>query len=663
MIGIAHPISSTLGPRVTDIRNTLISIGNVATWRQARAIGLPENGQAVATFAARAANLSAAMRKIRLLLAGLALLVTGPAAAQGLLGPASNEDQFLPVDQAFVFTALADGGDRVLLDWQVAPGYYLYRHRISAKTATAGFTLGEVALPDGKKKTDEFFGDVEVYYGVLAATVPVTRPEGASKFVLQVSYQGCADAGLCYPPVTKTVEVEMPPPGTAAPGDAAPMVSEQDRLSSLISGGSLFAIMASFFGFGLLLAFTPCVLPMIPILSGIIAGQGESATPRRSFMLSVVYVLGMALTYTIAGAAFAAAGQQAQAFFQQPWIIIGFAALFVVLALAMFGLYDLKIPAALETRLAGLSGRQKSGSLVGTAVMGALSALVVTACVAPPMVAALAVIGQTGDILRGAMALFAMAIGMGFPLLLVGVAGGRYLPHAGGWMTTVKALFGVLFLGVAVWMLERVLPGSLTLALWALLVIVAGYYFGGFGRGSGTGTGKLVAKGLGLGAIAWGIIMMVGAAAGGHDPLQPLRGASLPGLAGAPASGAVPDLPFLKIASVEDLDRELAAASAAGQPAMLDFYADWCVSCKEMEKYTFAVPDVQKDLAGFVLLKADVTANNEADQALFRRFGVYGPPTTAFFGTHGRECRPFRLVGFVKASDFRSHLARFAREC
>ncbi|MGH8722464.1 MAG: protein-disulfide reductase DsbD, partial [Burkholderiales bacterium] len=337
--------------------------------------------------------------------------------------------------------------------------------------------------------------------------------------------------------------------------------------------------------------------------------------------------------------------------------------LFVVLALAMFGLFDLKIPAALETRLAAVSGRQKSGSLVGTAIMGALSALVVTACVAPPMVAALAVIGQTGDVLRGALALFALAIGMGFPLLLVGVAGGRYLPHAGPWMTTVKALFGVLFLAVAVWMLERVLPGSLTLALWSLLVIVGGYYFGGFGRTrSGHEGWRLVARGAGLAVIFWGLIMMVGAAAGGHDPLQPLRGASLPGFSGTAAASAE-ELPFQKIASTDDLDRELAAAQAAGKPVMLDFYADWCVSCKEMEKYTFSVPEVQQDLAGFVLLKADVTANNEADQALFRRLGVYGPPTTAFYGTHGRECRPFRLVGFVKADDFRTHLARLAREC
>ena len=604
------------------------------------------------------------MNRSRTAFCTLIFALSAAASAQGLLGPTSNQDQFLPVDEAFVFTATADGGVKVALDWQIAPGYYLYRHRVSVKTATAGFTLGDIAMPDGKKKTDEFFGAVEVYYDGLSVTVPVTRPADVSTFEIAVSYQGCADAGLCYPPQTKTVTIEMPPLGTPARSDAAPMVAEQDRLASLIADGGLLVVMATFFGFGLLLAFTPCVLPMIPILSGIIAGQGAAATPSRSFMLSVVYVLGMALTYTIAGAAFAAAGQQAQAFFQQPWIIIVFAALFVVLALAMFGLFDLKIPAALETRLAAASGRQKAGSLVGTAMMGALSALVVTACVAPPMVAALAVIGQTGDVVRGALALFAMAIGMGSPLLLVGVAGGRFLPHAGPWMSSIKTLFGVLFLAVAVWMLERVLPGSLTLALWALLVIVGGYYFGGFGRGHpGTDALRLMARGAGLAAIVWGIIMMIGAAAGGHDPLQPLRGAALPGFAGGAPALSAELLPFRKVASIEELDRELATAQAAGQPAMLDFYADWCVSCKEMEKYTFSVPKVQQDLAGFVLLKADVTANNEADQALLRRFGVYGPPTTAFFGTHGRECRAFRLVGYVEADDFREHLARFVREC
>ena len=604
------------------------------------------------------------MKSPRTVLAAFLLVVTAAAAAQGLLGPAVNDDQFLPVDQAFIFTAAADGGAQIVLDWQIAPGYYLYRHRVSIKTATAGFTLGEIAMPPGIKKTDEFFGEVEVYHDTLNATVPVQRSGNASTIEITVSYQGCAEAGLCYPPVTKTATIELPPPGTPSRADAPPpMVAEQDQLAAQLATGNLLLVMAIFFAGGLGLAFTPCVLPMIPILSSIIAGQGVAATPRRSFLLSVVYVLGMAMTYTIAGAAFAAAGKQAQAFFQQPWIIISFAILFVVLALAMFGLFELRIPAALETRLSAASGRQKAGSLIGTAIMGALSALVVTACVAPPLVAALAVIGQAGDVLRGALALFAMSIGMGAPLLLVGVAGGRFLPHAGPWMTTVKALFGVMMLGVAVWMLERILPGPQTLALWALLVVVAGYYFGGFGRPDPKSGPRPLARGAGIAAIAWGIIMLIGAAAGGNDPLQPLRGVSLPGIPGSSPTTVTAALPFRTVASIEELDRELAAAQAAGQPVMLDFYADWCTSCKEMEKYTFSNAGVQMDLAGFVLLKADVTSNGPADQALLRRFGVYGPPTTAFFGAHGRECAAFRLVGFKPADEFREHLARFAREC
>jgi thiol:disulfide interchange protein DsbD len=606
---------------------------------------------------------SSEMKNLKTVLAAFLLAAATTAVAQGLLGPSINDNQFLPVDEAFIFTAIADGGAQIALDWQVAPGYYLYRHRVSAKTATAGFELGPVAMPPGKKKTDEFFGEVEVYYDALNATVSVERPEHGSTLEISVGYQGCADAGLCYPPVTKTVRIDLPPPGTPTRAEAPPMVAEQDRLTGLIATGNLLIVMAIFFAGGLGLAFTPCVLPMIPILSGIIAAQGTAATPRRSLLLSFVYVLGMAMTYTVAGAAFAVAGSQAQAFFQQPWIIIGFAVLFVVLALAMFGLFELRIPAALETRLSAVSGRQKAGSLAGTAVMGALSALVVTACVAPPLVAALAVIGQAGDVARGALALFAMSIGMGAPLLLVGVAGGRFLPHAGPWMTTVKALFGVMMLGVAVWMLDRILPGPQTLALWALLVIVAGYYFGGFGRPEPRSGLWLLARGAGLAAISWGVIMMIGAAAGGHSPLEPLRGMTLPGMPGSSNTAAVNALPFRSVSSVEELDRELKAAQSAGQPAMLDFYADWCVSCKEMEKYTFSDAGVQQELAGFLLLKADVTANGPADQALLRRFGVYGPPTTAFFGPRGGECRPFRLVGYVPAEAFREHLSRFAREC
>ena len=605
-------------------------------------------------------------------LVALACLLPAIADAQGLLGGTSREDEFLPPDEAFRLTAEADGADAVALDWAIADGYYLYRHRVVVKTGTPGFTLGEVRLPDGKKKTDEFFGQVEVYYGQLDAYVPLTRPAGADVVELKVTYQGCADAGLCYPPTTKVVSVALPPSGTPAASQAAAggggasggTVAEQDRLAALISSGNLAAVLASFFGFGLLLAFTPCVLPMIPILSGIIAGQGKQATPARSFVLSLTYVLGMSLTYTIAGAAFAAAGQQAQAFFQQTWILVLFALLFVALALAMFGMYDLHLPASLQSRLHAASGRQRAGSLVGTFIMGALSALVVTACVAPPLVAALAVIGQSGDVLRGALALFALSLGMGAPLLLVGVAEGKLLPQAGPWMDTVKALFGVAFLGVAVWMLERILPGPLVVALWALLAFVAGYYFGGFNRGSGrspTGA-SLVARGTGLFAMVYGVILLVGAAAGGTDPLQPLKGLSFLSGGGAAAREGE-ELPFRPIASIADLDRELAAAAAAGRPVMVDFYADWCVSCKEMEKYTFSDPQVRADLGRFVLLKADVTANNDDHQALLKRFGIFGPPTTAFFGAGGTECANFRLVGFVPAAGFRDHLTRLAAEC
>jgi thiol:disulfide interchange protein DsbD len=403
---------------------------------------------------------------------------------------------------------------------------------------------------------------------------------------------------------------------------------------------------------------------MIPILSGIIAGQGKQATPGRSFVLSLTYVLGMSLTYTIAGAAFAAAGQQAQAFFQQTWILVLFSLLFVALALAMFGMYELQLPARLQARLHAASGRQRGGTLAGTFIMGALSALVVTACVAPPLIAALTVIGQSGDVLRGSLALFALSLGMGAPLLLVGVAEGKLLPQAGPWMDTIKALFGVMFLGVAVWMLERILPGPLTVALWALLAFVAGYYFGGFNRRaevSPTGH-STVARGIGLFSMAWGVLLLVGAAAGSSDPLQPLKGVSLLGDGGTVAAEAG-HLSFRPIASVADLDREAASAAAAGSPVMVDFYADWCVSCKEMEKYTFSDPGVQAALSSFVLLKADVTANDADHQALLKRFGIFGPPTTAFFGPGGGECSNFRLVGFVPADEFRQHLARFAQEC
>jgi thiol:disulfide interchange protein DsbD len=394
---------------------------------------------------------------------------------------------------------------------------------------------------------------------------------------------------------------------------------------------------------------------MVPILSGIIVGAGRDrpVSRGRAFSLSVAYVLGMALTYTIAGAAFAAAGQQAQAFFQKPWIIVLFAALFVLLALGMFGVFNLQVPAAFQSRIAELSNRQQQGTLLGTAVMGALSSLIVTACVAPPLVGALVVIGQSGDVVRGGLALFALALGMGAPLVAVGASAGQLLPKAGPWMDGIKAAFGVMMLGVAVWMLSRILPGPVTLALWAALAFVSGWCLLTMGdRDLRRGT-VAVRRGIGVMALLYGAAMLAGALAGHTDPLRPLAGFG----AQATAAGTEHGLDFRRIKTVEDFDRELAAANAAGRPLMLDFYADWCVSCKEMEHRTFTVASVQQALAPAVLLQADVTANDDADQALLARFGILGPPTIVFYGTDGVERRDYRVVGFMPAEEFAPHVS------
>ncbi len=565
-----------------------------------------------------------------------------------------GDSEFLPPKEAFQVTATAEGADKIRVDFLIAPAYYLYRHRftfaIDADAASPGAALGNAAIPEGEWKEDEFFGRQQVYYSAVSVTVPVSRAPGeALTLPLVVGLQGCADAGLCYPPEKRRLSVTLPATDQAAtlPADSGGFVSEQDRLAALIKEGSLPLVLATFFGLGLLLAFTPCVLPMVPILSGIIAGQGN-VTTGRAFSLSLSYVLGMATVNTLAGIAAASAGAQVQALFQQPWIITVFALLFVVLAASMFGFFTLQLPAALQTRLADVSNQQRAGTYGGVAIMGALSALIVTACVAPPLFAALAVIAQTGDVLRGGTALFVMSLGMGAPLLIIGTSAGRLLPKAGAWMDTVKKLFGVLMLGVAAWMLARIVPESYALLLWAIPAFAAAIVLwidirpsswrGWLGRGVG------VAFGL------YGLVLLAGLALGGRDPLAPIPQWSEPQSA----------LEFTKIKTVADLDREIAAASAAGKPVMLDFYADWCVSCKEMERYTFTDPTVQSALEGTVLLKADVTANDEADQALLQRFGIFGPPTIAFWNTEGVELNRFRVVGFMKADEF-ANVARLAQ--
>ena len=563
-----------------------------------------------------------------------AVLAQARASGSGAAG-----DEFLDPDIAFQLAATADGPDRVKIIWEIAPEYYLYRNRLKVTTASTGVTLGPLALPTGESHTDEYFGEQEVYREELIASLPVARPGGSALAVpLEVTYQGCADAGLCYPPITKTLNVDLPAGGTIT-GDSAGFVSRQDWMAGFIRSGNLFLVIGFFFGAGLLLAFTPCVLPMVPILSGIIAGQGAGVTTRRAFFLSLSYVLGMAFTYTLAGIAAAAAGAQIQAVFQQPWIVTVFALLFILLALSMFGLFTIQMPAVIQTRLADASNRQRAGTFGGVAVMGALSALIVTTCVAPALVATLAVIGQSGDVLRGGLALFAMSLGMGAPLLVVGASAGKLLPKAGPWMDTVKRVFGVLFLLVAAWMLGRILPGRMGLLPWAITAFAAAWVC--WAAISQTRR-KWIPRTIGAVAGLYGVALLAGAAFGGSDPLAPI-----PQLSGRHA-----ELPFKTIKSIADLDAEIAAARAAGRPVMLDFYADWCVSCKEMEKYTFSEPAVRAALAKAVLLRADVTANDAEDQALLKHFGIFGPPTIAFYGTDGTERRNFRVVGYMKAQEF-----------
>jgi thiol:disulfide interchange protein DsbD len=591
----------------------------------------------------------------------------GATGIDAVLGSArSNADDFLPPDQAFRFDALADGTDRVRLNWEIADGYYLYRARIKVKTTSTSAQLGAPQLPPGQVKNDEYFGKQEVYHHELSATVPVARASaGPLDLPLEVTYQGCADAGLCYPPQTKTLQVRLAgagagsggagssDPGAASPGGKSPGVSgsiavappgaaaflSQEWFSDALRGNLLVALACFYLG-GLVLSCTPCVLPMVPILSGIIVGSGKPITASRSFALSVSYVLGMAATYAIAGVASAAAGKEVQAMFQQWWVIALFALLFIVLALSMLGLFTLQMPAAVQSRLADLSNRQSAGTFGGVALMGALSALIVTTCVAPVLVGALLVISQTGAIARGGAALFAAGIGMGTPLLIVGASAGRLLPKPGPWMDLVKKLFGVLMLGVAAWMLSRIVPERVSLALWAVPALLLAWLLWSAIRERSILSFGL--RGAGVAAALYGIALAAGSALGGTDPLAPIPGLAKP----------APTLEFRAIHSVADLDREVTQARANGRSVLVDFSADWCTSCKEMERYTFTDPKVQAALSHTVLLRANVTQNDADDQALLHHFGIFGPPTIAFYGTDGQERAAYRVVGYMKADAF-----------
>ena len=560
---------------------------------------------------------------------------------------AVDSEDLLPADQAFQFTSKVEKADRLVLSWNIANGYYLYRNKFKFVSLTPGIKVGEQVFPPGHTKHDKFFGEVEVFRDHLDAEIALQRQDPKlNKLVLEVTFQGCADAGVCYMPVQQTISFDLSDKSftwwglTSASDNSTPFISEQDSIAASLGGRSLWLIILSFLGFGLLLAFTPCVFPMIPILSGIIIGQGTRLTTRRAFVLSLGYVLASAVTYTIFGVLAGLFGSSLQAFFQEPWVIIAFSAIFVLLACSTFGFFHIQMPAFIQNRIVNISAKQQGGNLLGAAVMGTLSALAIGPCITAPLAGALIYIGQTGDAMLGGLALFSLGIGMGIPLLIIGTSAGKLLPKAGVWMNVTKAVFGVGLLAVAVWLLDRVMPPMVTQLLWGALLIIPLMYLGW----------KKLWKGVGMAVSIYAVFLLMGLVTHQQrDAMQLLCVAAV-------ACEAQPALPFQKIKSVDDLQQILDEAHAQGRWVMLDVYADWCTSCKEMELYTFSDPKVKEALSPVVLVQADVTQNLQADQALLKKFNLIGPPAILFFGPDRRERESYRVIGYMKAEKFRAQL-------
>lgn len=607
-----------------------------------------------------------------LTLLAAALLAAWPAnAAQGsaLDKWLQEEAEFLPVDEAFRLTTEVGADGAVLVRWEMPDGYYLYRHRFDFMTRpiegerTTDVVLGEPEIPPGKRKIDEYFGEVEVYYHEAQARVPVKS--GAGPVEVGISYQGCADAGLCYPPETKWIAFNLgsadgagggtPAAAAAGSGSGVPATEEQ-ALASVLADGSLLTALLLFFLGGVGLAFTPCVLPMVPILSSIIVGQSDDITRRRAFTLSLAYVLGMAFTYAALGTVVGLFGASLnlQAMLQSPPVLVFFAGVFVLLSLSMFGFYELQLPQRWQNALNDVGNKVGGGKHFGVLVMGSLSALVVSPCVSAPLAGALIYLSTTGDALLGGGALLTLGLGMGVPLLVIGASGGHLLPRAGAWMNGVKAVFGVGLLAVAVWLLERVVPASVTLALWAALAIGSGVYLGALDFSPRQGWQQLWKAGGAFGFI-YGVLLLIGAASGAEDPLKPLGGLGV-AARGGEAEVRREEAEWHAVSNLADLEAELAKAGAEGRMAMLDLYADWCISCKVMERNVFPRPEVDSRLRQFRLLRADVTDNDAEDKALMNRFGLFGPPSLVFFSVDGRELSDVRVQGEVGAERLASHL-------
>jgi thioredoxin:protein disulfide reductase len=566
----------------------------------------------------------------------------------------TSSDEILDPEIAFLVSAevLADG--QLHLNWDIKPGYYLYKNKFSAATDNPDISFRNFSFPTGKVKEDPAFGQVEVYYDQNSASGLIAFSDvNLQEFNLNVAYQGCKEDSVCYPPIKKTLPITLPASFDLQAGKDSssnePLLSEQDSITQKLKDKNLLFNIISFFGFGLLLSLTPCVFPMIPILSGIIVGEGSRITRTRGVTLSLSYVIAMALTYAVLGIIAGLFSLNLQAASQNVWVLSLFSAVFVFLALSMFGFYELQIPSSWQNKLSLKADEDSRGTLKGAAVMGVLSAIIVGPCVAPPLAGALFYISQTGDALLGGFALFAMGLGFGVPLLIIGATSGELLPRAGVWMESIKRLFGVVMLGVAIWFLERVLAESIVLILWAALFITTAIFIGALDRiESVTTQWQRLWKGLGLVMLAYGVILIVAAANGGGTVLKPFTQQF--------NQVTTETLPFSYILSLDDLDTELQQARRDGKPVMLDFYADWCVVCDEMETYTFSDPSVRDGLKQFTLLKVDVTKNNDLDKAFLKHFGLFGPPAILFFNTNSAEIKSHRLVGFVKAKPFLKHL-------
>ncbi len=568
-------------------------------------------------------------------------------------------DEILDPNIAFRVIADIDSNNQLILNWEIEPGYYLYKNKFLVEAANPNLTLGSYTFPKGKSKQDPAFGQVEVYYGQNNVAIPFQITDAILKeFELNVAYQGCKEDSVCYPPIKKTLTVSIPASFESlalSDNDSVlnpqPLISEQDSITQKLKNKSLLINILSFFGFGFLLALTPCVFPMIPILSGVIVGEGEKITRARAMMLSISYVIAMALTYSVLGILAGLFNLNLQAASQNVWVLSFFSGVFVLLALSMFGFYQLHLPSSWQSKLSNNHNKEHHGTLKGAAIMGVLSAIIVGPCVAPPLAGALLYISQTGDALLGGLALFAMGLGFGVPLLMVGATSGELLPRAGMWMENIKHVFGVIMLGVAIWFLERVLPASIVLILWATLFVTTAIFMGALDRLEPISTAwQRIFKGLGIVMLVYGIMLVVAATHGSGTVLQPFN------KPGSVASAEA--LSFKTVSNLADLDRELKQAKADGNSVMLDFYADWCVVCHEMEAYTFSDPVVQKTLQQVVLLKVDVTKNSDDDKAFLKHFDLFGPPAILFFNKDAVEIKPYRLVGFVKAGPFVEHVTQ-----